>query len=438
MAETTKSGQLKVAGDINIEKIEIVSLYKNTSFSVKNQVLNIQIFEDIFNPFITGSIILQDSLDLINALPFVGEEYVDIKMYTPTLDVGLKDAGIIQGRFYIYKMTDRESTGEKNTIYQLHFISAEAVNDLNLQISRGFQGKVSDIVKTLVKDPKVLATDKTLVIEETKNSTRYVSNYWSAIRNINFLTQQASNNNGSSTYLFFENRTGFNFVSLDYLNEQAPRQKFNNGVASPFIGKAGGSSRDIDEDFAKILEFAVPSGFDYIDRVTSGTYASKLITHDMTTKRYKTVHYDYLAKFNEGKETRLNKFPITTPMVSARVMSTVFFNETANSVFDGYGDVSNNRMLQDRISRLKQAESFKVHVKVNGRTDYTVGQVVNLNIIPPKPTHAKDTPDDGVDNMFSGNYIIAAINHYVDKEKHECHMELIKDSLVFDLTTGKK
>lgn len=430
------SSQLRVAGDINIEKLEVVSLYKGTSFSIKNQIINIQVFEDIFNPFITGTVIVQESLDLINSLPFVGEEYLDIKMYTPTMDQ-MGHVGIIQGRFYIYKMTDRENVGEKNVIYQLHFISADAVNDLNLKLSRGFQGKISDIVSTLVKDTKALSTGKDLVIEETANKTRYVSNYWSVVRNINFLCDQATNPNGSSTYLFFENRVGYNFVSLDILNEQQPRQTFNNGTATAAISKSGGSTREIDEDYAKLLEFAAPEGFDYIDRITNGTYASKLITHDMTTKRYKTVHYDYLKKFSSGKETRLNKFPITTNQVAARVGASVFCNETANAVFDGYGDVSNNRMLQDRISRLKQAESFKVHVKVNGRTDYTVGQVVKLNITPPKPTHAKDTPDDTVDNMYSGNYLIAAINHYIDKEKHECHMELIKDTIIFDLTTGK-
>jgi hypothetical protein len=431
------SDQLRVAGDVNIDKVEVVSLYKNTSFSITNQVKAIEIYEDMFSPFTTGSIVVQDSLDLINALPFVGEEYLDIKLFTPTLDSGMGDDGIIQGRYFIYKMSERENVGEKSVIYQLHFISAEAVNDLNVKLSRGFEGKISDIIGTLVKDGKMLGTDKPLILEDTKSATKYVSNYWSVVENINFLTKQASNGNGSATYCFFENRQGFNFVSLDYLNEQKPSQVFNNGTANGEISPSGGSSRNIDEDFSKLLEFGVPHGFDIIDRVNSGTYASKLISHDMTTKRYKTVHYDYLSKFNEGTETRLNKFPITTPDVAARVNSTIFNVETANQVFSGFGDVSNIRVMQDRTSRMKQAEAFKVHVKVNGRTDYTVGQVVKLNITSPSPTSTSDTPEQTEDKMYSGNYIVSAINHSINKEKHECHMELIKDSLIFDLQTGK-
>ena len=40
--------------------------------------------------------------------------------------------------------------------------------------------------------------------------------------------------------------------------------------------------------------------------------------------------------------------------------------------------------------------------------------------------------------MFSGNYIISSVNHFIDREKHQCHMELIKDSFIVDLDKGGK
>jgi hypothetical protein len=366
MAETNNSsGVIRTSGDINIEKIEVISLANDTSFNVTNQVITIQLFEDLFSPFITGSLIFKDSLDLINNLPMVGMEFVDIKMFTPSLDKSLKEKGIIQGRFYIYKMTEREYIAEKSVVYQLHFIAAEALNDLNIKLSKGFEGKVSDIAKKLIKGPNGLETDKILTIEETKNSTRYISNYWGVVKNINYILQQATSPNNSTTYLFFENRSGFNFVSLDYLNELPVYQKFKYGSSTDDVDKTGGSSRNLDRDFSEVLEMSAASGFDYIDRIRHGTYASKLVVHDMTTKRYKTVAYDYLKKFSEGKETRLNKFPITTDTVAARVGATIIVNEIANQVFSSYGDVSNIKVVQDRVSRMKQAEAFKLQIKIH-------------------------------------------------------------------------
>ena len=140
---------------------------------------------------------------------------------------------------------------------------------------------------------------------------------------------------------------------------------------------------------------------------------------------------------SEEKETRLNKFAITTNQVLAKVNATIMVDEVANQVFSGYGDVSTYKVQQDRVSRLKQAEANKVTIRVKGRTDYTVGMKINLTVYTPKPTRETDTPDDTIDKMHSGNYLISAINHVIDKENHECFMEIIKDSLIFDLTTGK-
>ena len=92
------SQQLRFAGDVSINKVQIVT---PTGFyqDITAQVLNIQFYEDIFAPFITGSIVVRESFDLINLFPFVGEEYLDLDVTTPTL----KDSSI-KGRYYIYKL----------------------------------------------------------------------------------------------------------------------------------------------------------------------------------------------------------------------------------------------------------------------------------------------------------------------------------------------
>ena len=53
-----------------------------------------------------------------------------------------------------------------------------------------------------------------------------------------------------------------------------------------------------------------------------------------------------------------------------------------------------------------------------------------------EPIRGKDT--DITDKMFSGFYIISAINHSIDREMHECHMELIKDSLLMSVDKAAK
>ena len=82
---------------------------------------------------------------------------------------------------------------------------------------------------------------------------------------------------------------------------------------------------------------------------------------------------------------------------------------------------------------MKQFEAFKLQIKVAGRTDYTVGMKVSVDLPSLEPANESDSADVVKDKMFSGNYLIAAINHNIQPDRHECYMELVKDSLIFDL-----
>jgi hypothetical protein len=84
---------------------------------------------------------------------------------------------------------------------------------------------------------------------------------------------------------------------------------------------------------------------------------------------------------------------------------------------------------------MKLAEANKLEITVPGRADYTVGQKVNVTLNKIEPITKKE--QDITDKMFSGNYLISAINHYVDRNKHECHIELVKETLQYNLD-GKK
>jgi len=419
---------LKFAGDVSVGRIRVISqsgFYQD----IANQVAGIQIFEDLLSPFITGTLIVKDSLDLINLFPFVGEEYVELDIKTPTLKTGN-----ISGKFYIYKMTDREMLKDKQMVYQLHFTSQDALIDLNKSISKTFTGKISDIANTLLTDKiNGIQSKRKNVVEETSNETKYTSNFWSPIKNLIYLTEHASNKNYSPSYVFFENRDGYNFVSLEFLYKQPiiAEFKFDNYVRDD--RPLSGSVKNLEEDYKRIIGIKIPTGIDYIDRITSGVYGSRMYTHDIASKKISSNNFDMLK--NAKKQNRLNPFPPASKKVIYRYSSTVMFKPKYYNNFSNFGDVTNTKIVQERISLLKQAESTKIQIVVPGRCDYTVGKkvYVKLNKVEPLNKNDKNTTD----NMFSGNYIISAINHFITKEKHESTLELIKDSLLINLDGAK-
>jgi len=423
------SNELKSAGEIDIQSVELISAY-GRSLDIRNQILSFNIFENIFNPFITGTILIKDSNDLINFFPITGEETLNIKLATP----GYTDKGtFIDNRFHVYKVSGREKVADRAIIYELNFISVESIMDLNIKISKAFNDNVKNIADKILNDSS-FNSDKTRIhIEPTINSHTYVSNFWSPIQNLNYLAEKAVNVNGSPSFLFFENRNGLNFISLESLYKNKVSQTFREDNYSRKINPDGSSVRNIEKEYQSIIDITTPSISDYINRIRSGAFSSVLIAHDLTTKHYSLIPFDFLDEYD--KTTRLNSHSSTSKKVVHQPSAAIKTMNKSTSLFSGGNDISGSKYFQKRKSLLALAESCKVNITVLGRTDYTVGQKVFLELNKKMAIDHSDV--DVKDYVFSGNYIISAIKHIINRELHTIDMELIKDSGMIDLNTIK-
>ena len=419
------------AGSVSLDNITIVT---STGFAqnVTGQVAGIEIFEDIFAPFITGTVVLRDAQELVNLFPLIGEETIIINVRTPVLDAKY---GYTR-KFYIYKMADRVRLSERETAYVLHFMSAEGMVDANKKISKVYSGKVSDIARKIMSDNDALESKQDLNIEPTTSSTKFISNFWSPIKCLTYLTQNAVNANSSPTYVFFENKAGLNFVSLDSLYSTTPiYQEFIWDNYSAQINKQGGGSsdKDLNRDYQRVYEISTPESFNYLDRIQLGMYGSQMIHYDLTTKKY--THVGYTPIWDE--DHHLNKYPLWSSQVIAKSRATLMLEQKYLNNFAGYGDVTNTKTAQRRLSMMTMAEANKIQITVPGRTDYSAGQRVTLFVPQNTQLLHQETSEDFKDNILSGVYLIAAICHKITREGHECVLELIKDSLIIDLNNAK-
>lgn len=417
------SNTLRFAGDVSIDKCVITSK-SGVYMDVKAQVLQIQIFEDIFAPFMSGSLVIKDSFDFTNLFPLRGEEFLELKVTTPTMP-----NGSIIGKFHIYKQSDKTKVGDRVSGYELNFISIEALVDTNKKLSKVYSGKISDIIRPFVTDRvEGLESSKHVNVENTRNSIKYISSFWSPIKNLSFLSSNAISESQSPSFLFFENRDGFNFRSLEQLYKGDPIIEFRNDRYTRDDFPMGGNILNIGEDFKRMTDMEVTSTYDYMDRLRSGMLASKLMSYDSTKKTYTVRNYIAAKRFDS--QIHLNKNPLFSNDAPIRSLSRQILYPRAYETFTSFGDTTNAKIIQERISFLKMAEAQKMVITVPGRCDYTVGMTCKVDLQQQKPIVSKDTKDDYKDKIMSGKYLMTAINHVIKADGHECTIELSKDSLI--------
>jgi hypothetical protein len=410
--------KLTRAGEVKIKAVEIVTS-KGFTIDVTNQVVDIKIFEDLFSPFLTGQLVILDAIDISSLMPLIGEERLNLNITTPESQVSINQ------QFYLYKMSDKDKYNDTTSVYRLHFMSLEGAVDANRVISKVFKGKCSDIAKSLFQS-EGFQTSKTVNVEPSRNSTSFISNYWSPAQCLSYAMENAENINGVPSYVCFENREGYVFASLDSLYKVDSLGKFVKDNYFRDVSSDGRTRRNILQDYCRILNFNVPELYNYLDRVTQGYYASTMISYDLVTKKYSYRVYD--AKNN--KVQNLNDQPMST-------LGGTYANDAKHIIlpkyygnFNGYSDVTNYGNIQQRLSLLKQAEALKIRVTVLGRVEYTVGRTMDIEVYKDRPVRQDDTPNDAIDMVLSGHYLISAICHNITRDNHICNIELIKDSIL--------
>ena len=398
---------IKRAGVYEITKAELKTRTGKTDIS--NQIDNIQIFEAIDTPFMTGSIVLSDTQDFLSQAPLVGDEELHLIIETPDVDV-------IDRNFFVYKLTDLIRVGVSKKIYALHFISIEARENVNVKLSKAFSGEISEIVKEVAEN---LNPEIDVLVEPSRLNAKYISPFWSPVKNIHYCGTLAENDAGSSSYMFFENRLGFNFASVEGLYKLEPAFEWYSDLYN-----RRGDPQNLDEIMKRVEGYRVLNSYDTLESNVEGVYSSTRFFYDPFLKQHKEQPYDYFDLFQDF--AHLNEYPITTNKFYRSPMAHIS-NEYkfTNKFLDENLELSDKQI---RRSHLRIMDNQKLEIEVYGRMDYTVGLTALMTVYSNKPVRETDPVDEHIDPILSGRYLISAVNHYFTRDDHRCVIELIKES----------
>lgn len=424
---------LEFVGQVLFKKVVITSAITDLSIDITSMILEMNIYEDLFSNYMTGTITVSDSIDLINYVPLVGEEKLEIEYKTPTMSDGI---GLIDNRFYIHKISDRMLTKENAQVYIIHFMAEEAFSDLHMRIGKAYKGQYSDIVKRLFSEEDALGAADDVIkkfrVEATSNAFKFVVPGWSPLKCINWVASRSiSNKYKTANYVFYQDTLNYNFVSLDSLMDQEPYITYINKTvntrtlenSADLKGVAGLPSK-----YSIVRKASDDVLFDTADRMINGMYAGKMISYDIVGKKVNIQSFDYTTEF--GKTKHLNPYSVNSPKFLRNPNSFVTYYPTHYYMHDEFDTDDPAAWVLQRRSLMQQLDSYKAEIVVPGRTDIHVGQVITYEFNTVR-SHSND--EEAVETLHKGNYLITAINHRFSAGEHEMLLSIAKDSIITQL-----
>ena len=252
-------------GDFNITKMSLTSanldiesedgvnfLYLTTSVWHE-----INFYEDIYSPVVSGDITLTDTVGLIESFPIIGEEILEVSFSTagaalpPTQGPATTSTPPVSeapkqilNRFRVYKVDPPVQVTDNSRTIKLYFVTDSQFTNLLSKVRKIYPTKqnTQNTNQSITDKPYTLAdmardifydffigkkkplrqpvTKKPFLVEPTRFPAEIVIPNWSPFKAISFLASKAVAANEKAkgaNFVFYQTLQGFRFVSIETL-----------------------------------------------------------------------------------------------------------------------------------------------------------------------------------------------------------------------------
>lgn len=415
----SRKNELFKGGELIIDKCRLYS-QNGASIDLTNHFESIDVYENIYENTLSGSITIVDGLNIAQHLPIMGQELLELTFYTPGLTKN-------KVKFIVNEISNRFSDkAQKMQKYTLNFVSMEAISNINKRVTKAYQGKNHETIEKILRE--YLTEEKQLFVEETLYTHKYVIPNWKPFTTINWLSSRsvAAKNPDVANYVFYETIDGFYFVSLSNIMSKPVVQEYRFDPAGTLDTKTG--QRDILRELKNIEKYTIKPCANRSTQMTQGMFSGKITTHDLITKKIEHKEFNYNDHFDKTPSVEENK-PISSLVALANSQESAFRRLYPKHTFkhdDIFDNEKSETFVLERNSLMSQLTNGPgINIIVPGDSRRRVGDIVDVKLPSPEP---KNTLQKWYDMSTSGKYMITKIRHSMTNKNYKLFLELSRES----------
>lgn len=423
-------------------KIEVLALFApgfEGALDLIPHMLELNYFEDIYNNTISGSVAISDAVGLLNLGSVNGTEHIRVRfLKSDSLEVS------IDRTFRVFAVSNRRfDPSNNNELYTIEFCSEEYILSEQYRLSKAYTGwNIGDIVEDICVNYLMIGdsdSSKRLYISDTIGDYDFVLPNKKPIETINWLANYAlpAKSTGADM-MFFENRMGFFFTSLQSL--------YATDTVLSFAYNPKNIESDVFQKMASVLSFEVLNYVDTLDAMNKGSFANRLISVDPLRRKKTVTDFNYDEYYQKSQtlngspvmnnyKNRFGKSLFEAPPSDREAgvlrMKISNYNQqnagtfTKNKPGTVQSDFSVEEYLTNRVAQLSLANYTRLKLTVPGNTSIFAGTCINLTIASQAPIVGNERP---IDPYLSGKYLITAVRHILTPASYICLVEACKDS----------
>jgi len=417
---------------LKYNSVIIQSLESNKKIDLTNSIVFCDYYEDILSPCVTMTMQVAASYSIYNGLPIRGGEKVEVDI--ETLSGNFKLTG--DYAMYVYKVSGIVSDGAKE-FFTLHLCSREALTNETARVQNKYQKKpINDHVEAILKDVLKTKKFKSQNIEKTSNSYSFIGTLKKPFHILTWLgpkgipSTASSGNNGKTAkgvagFIFYENRDGFHFRSIDTLVSATQSQNGSTSRESiPKYNYAPGvtEANNISNNF-NIINYNVEKNIDLMKSLRVGMYSNITYFYDLYKNQIDGITYS----LNSEIKSKLGGSKIPYPKEFGNRPSRILFKSSDVGMLDAEGTTEDSGR-----DNADMAKSFsRYNLLFTQALNIIVPMNINLkagNILYAQFQQIDASKSGEVDPEQSGNYLIKEVRHHFEGGQMISSLKLVRDS----------
>ena len=432
----------------SIEQVTVASnADEGKTVDLSTGVILLQYWESILQDGIRATVMYGDSGNTIDdktaidGLPIVGQERVQLK-FTDNNEETLEMV------LYVNKVKPFFDDSTKSAV-ALDLASKEFIMNEKVRVTKRYDGKISEHVKTILKD--VLKVDEEKItdenIEETQNNYNFLGLNKKPYYMLNYLSKASvpstQNSDGNTAgFLFFETSEGYQFKSIDTLLSQEKKKSIIYNETPDNGGK------DIPEGYdMKALDFEKENAVDVKNKLRMGAYSTRTVVFDPFNCKYEVLNKEAKeVEEKEGIQTAGERLPVLNKEFDQEGKSKEF-SRTMYMLLDTGSLPTGNaekpvattkeqlkkskeqnyqaqKILAQSVMRYNQLFAAMNTITIAGDFSLHAGDAIFVDA----PELQTDTSNDEVNKESGGLYIIADLCHFITPNETYTKLNLVRDT----------
>jgi hypothetical protein len=438
----------RLSRQFKLKKLDIKLNGSGETKDIRELVADFQYHEAIEAAFIRCDFTILDAADFNKALE--GGEEISVELET--------DSSKGQPLKFTNKVWKIGSIikSERGQMYILHTVSPEMFNNELNKVFEAFgpeSNKDKENIPLYICKEFLKATDKVKSENfEAHSKITYISPSWKPVDAITYLSDKVTrkgSSKGSSTqsgYLFFENKRGYQFRSIDGLAEgNASKGQWT----YTYIQQGSGPK---DNGYYVIESIQYPDKADHLKSMRLGTYKSIAIGISVTEPTNNrltnsgtsgksapsgTIYPPKIITFDQvfakaSKIEKLKPYRVPKDIESAaptrqkvRILPGLKNQQELGKSEGTKSDDDTMAVAEYAAARYNLLRTIQLTIVIPGNTALTVGDIITVKI-PASQEEGKKVKED---LKYSGKYLIAAVSHTFKREGLTTKLILVRDSI---------